>query len=90
MTTLYAETLKYAYEYDERHSEAIVYFDSWADLERKLRSEVCVCVCVCVCIDIYIYIYIGLCCPPPPRPAGVGASDKTRATTVASVAAPLK
>ena len=37
-TPLSRETLHYAYEYDERHAGLLVYFDSWDDLEHKLRT----------------------------------------------------
>ncbi len=37
-STLSPETLEYAYEYDERHAEGLVYFESWDDLENKLRT----------------------------------------------------
>jgi len=38
LSTLSADTLHFAYEYDQRHAAALIYFDSWHDLELKLRS----------------------------------------------------
>ena len=38
LSTLSAETVGYVYEYDSRHQGALVYFNSWHDLELKLRT----------------------------------------------------
>jgi len=60
-STLSEETLEMAYEYEERHSEALVYFESWRDLEIKLLTTDFALVrqrALEVYMNIYIHIYI--------------------------------
>ncbi|MGB1597022.1 MAG: hypothetical protein ACPIOQ_29960 [Promethearchaeia archaeon] len=37
-STLSAETVGFAYEYDARHAEALIFFDSWDHLVEQLRT----------------------------------------------------
>jgi hypothetical protein len=37
LSTFSPETMPFVYEYDDRHAGALVYFNSWDDLEEKLR-----------------------------------------------------